>query len=277
MDFERQPCTLPLPACTRHRARWRSDLGHRAGPRLGTLGILLLLVLILSGCMRVERSFTLNADGSGVYALTIGVRYPKAGDPTSIPAQSVTALEAFGTRVQQQGGSYARTDDQGYASWTYTRPFRSVTQADEFLQEDPRQDDSSHTLVLYHDTLHVTTQTGALRPTTYHVAGTISLLDLTGNAAQYWSDATETLTITMANGVRAHRGGTQDGNSVTYKVAYNQSATVDVTGNVSQTNTAVIATLALVIALLALALAILGVWLLRRAARMSATASRVRG
>jgi hypothetical protein len=243
--------------------------GHRLGALFTPL-LLLLLLLVLPGCMRVERSFTLNGDGSGVYVLTVGVRYPTAGNPSSIPAQNAAAMEAFGAHVQQQGGSYRRYDDQGYAYWAYTRPFTSLARADAFLQEDPRQDDPTHFLVLYHDQLHVATQTEVLRPTLFHVTGTISLADLTGQAEQNWRDATERLTITMANGVRSHQGGTQDGNSVTYTIAYNQTATVDVTGEVSQTDGAGIAVLALVLALLALALAALGIWLLRRAARRAA-------
>jgi hypothetical protein len=190
------------------RSGW-GRLTRLSGRRLGAPRAVLLLLLalvVLPGCMRVQRSFTLNADGSGVYVLTVGVRYPTAGDPSSIPTQNVAAMEAFGARVQQQGGSYRRYDDQGYAYWAYDRPFASVAQADAFLQEDPRQDDPTHFLVLYHDTLHVTTQTGFLQPPTIHVSGTISLADLTGQAAQNWRDATESLTITMANGVRSHRG-----------------------------------------------------------------------
>jgi hypothetical protein len=245
-------------------------IGRRAGHRLGTLAALLLVLVLLTGCMRLQRSFTLQGDGSGVYVLTVGVRYPTPGDPSSIPAKNVVALDAFGVQVQQHGGSYQRYDQQGYRYWAYLRPFTSISQADALLQEDPRQDDPSHFLVLYHDTLHVATHAGLLRPRTYQVTGTISLADLTGKAKRSWSDATESVTITMASGVTAHQGGVQDGDSVTYTVAYNQTATVDVTGNASQTGGAPLAVLALVLALLALALAALGVWLLRRATRAGA-------
>jgi hypothetical protein len=232
------------------------------GYRLGTLVALALVLMVFAGCMRVQRSFTLNSDGSGVYVLTIGIRYPIPGDPASIPTNSVTAMEAFGAHVQRQGGTYRRYDEQGYTYWSYTRPFTSTSQANTLLQEDPRQDDQTHFLVLYHDTLHITTHSEFLRPPTYQVTGIISLADATGAAEQNWRDATETLTITMPNGVRAHHGGLQEGNSVTYTIAYNQTATVDVTGNVSQTNTANIAVLALGMALLALTLAAIGVRLL---------------
>jgi hypothetical protein len=233
--------------------------------------VLLPLALLFSSCMSVQRSFTLNGDGSGVYALSVGVRYPTPGDPSSIPANNRAALDTFGARVQQQGGDFTRSDANGYAYWTYTRPFSSVSQADSFLQQDPRQDDATHFAVLYHDHLHVATQSGLFGATTYHVTGTISLADLTGNAAQYWRDATETFTVTMAGGLSGHSGGTQDGASVTYTIGYNQSATVDVTGNGSPGGAA---GTAVFLAFLAVVLAGLGVYFLRGAARSTATRSR---
>jgi hypothetical protein len=226
---------------------------------------LLLVLVVLAGCMRVQRSFTLNSDGSGVYVLTIGVRYPKPGDPTSIPAKNTVALEAFGAHVQKQGGSYRRYDEQGYTYWSYTRPFTSVSQADALLREDPRQDDQTHFPVLYHDTLRITTHSWPLAPKTYQVTGTISLADLTGDAKKSWLDATESLTITLPGGVRAHQGGVQDGNSVTYTIGYNQTATVDVTGSAEQAGKGDIWVLAVVLAVVALALAAVGAMLLYRA------------
>jgi hypothetical protein len=244
------------------RGIWRHARSHSSATRL--LAVLALaLCLSLAGCMSVERSLTLNGDGSGVYALTIGVRYPTPGDPASIPANNSAALATFGADVQQQGGAYRTYDANGYRYWAYTRPFTSITAAEKVLQEDPRQDDATHFAVLYHDNLHVAMQHGFFGASTYHVTGTISLVDLTGSAAQYWRDATETLTITMANGLRGHQGGTQDGSSVTYTIGYNQSATVDVTGTGDPPSPA----LSVLLALLALALAGIGIIILRGAAR----------
>jgi hypothetical protein len=212
------------------RAMWPLMRSRPPVTRLLALAAL-ALCLALAGCMSVQRSLTLNGDGSGIYALTIGVRYPIPSDPTSIPARNTAALDAFGADVQQQGGAYRTYDANGYRYWAYTRPFASISVAEQMLQADPRQDDPTHFAVLYHDDLHVAVRHGLFGASTYHVTGTISLVDLTGNAAQYWRDATETLTVTMANGLRGHQGGTQDGSSVTYTIGYNQSARVDVTGS----------------------------------------------
>ncbi|HEV2237524.1 MAG TPA: hypothetical protein VGR57_12750 [Ktedonobacterales bacterium] len=223
--------------------------------------VMLLGCLALTGCMSVQRSLTLNGDGSGVYDLTIGVRYPTPGDPTSIPANNAAALATFGADVQRQGGSYQTYDANGSRYWRYTRPFTSIAAADSLLQADPRQDDPTHFAVLFHDMLHVAVEHGVFGATSYHVTGTISLVDVTGNAAQTWRDASETLTITMANGLRGHRGGAQNGSSVTYTIGYNQSATVDVTGTGDPASPA----LSVLLAALAVVLAGVGVAVLRAA------------
>ena len=64
------------------------------------------------------------------------------------------------------------------------------------------------------------------------MTGTISLVDLFNNA-QNWRDATESLSITMAGGIVAHKGGVRQGATVTYTIHYNESATVDVSGRVA--------------------------------------------
>jgi hypothetical protein len=247
------------------RLRWHARSAPTSVRRvLGMTPLLLILLVALASCMRVERALTINGDGSGVYVLTVGFRQPTSGDPQSIPTNDIAAMEAFGAHVERQGGTYRRYDMQGYSYWSFTRPFTSLTQADALLQEDPRQDDQTHFPLLYHDQLHVAVESELARASTVHVTGTISLADLTGQAKKNWSDATESITITLPDGVSAHQGGAQDGNSVTYKIAYNESATVDVTGSVPQASGANPAGLALVLALLALVLALLGCFLLLR-------------
>ena len=238
-------------------------------PTSRRLLVLLLLsaTILLSGCMHVNRTLLIYGDGTGTYTLTIGFREPTPNDPSSIPQNTVTTMDAFGARVQQTGGSYRRYEDQGYEYWTYALPFTSVETANAFLQEDPRQYDPNHSPVLYRDSLHLTLENW-LFTSRLHLTGKISLVDLTGKATN-WTDATETLTITMPDGIASSHGGTRDGTAITYTIGYNQSATVDVQGNSSLSNgtvpALVVSTLALVLAVLAVVLLVLGIRLLRSA------------
>jgi hypothetical protein len=234
---------------------------------LALSALLSVLSLLLTGCMSVERQLRLNGDGSGSYTLTLGFREPATGDPDSVSETAVVPLNAFADHVQATGGSTTRDESQGYAYWTFTRPFTSVAEANTFLQEDPRQYDAKHTPVLYRDSLRVTRETQLLS-TVFHIKGTISLVDLLDNA-QAWSDASERLTITMPEGIISATGGARQGESVTYTIHYNESAQIDVLGRVSSSqNTPDAAPLLLggVCAVLALALLVVGIRLLRRPA-----------
>src|SRR5262249_40790689 len=228
----------------------------------------LLVLLALSGCMRVERELRLNRDGTGSYTLTLGFREPKPGDASSLSDNIVTPMEAFGAHVQQQGGTSRRYDDQTYVYCTFTRSFPSIAQADPLLQDDPRAYDQNHAPLLFHDTLHVSVQSGPFA-TTFHVTGVISLVDAAGNATN-WQDAMESVTITMPDGISAHKGGAHQGNSVNYTIHYNEAVTVDVTGGAGGATGAGLAVLAVALAGVALALAGLGLWLVRGAVRKRA-------
>ncbi len=234
---------------------------------LALSALLSILTVLLSGCMSIERQFQLNGDGSGSYTLTLGFREPATGDPDSVSERAVVPLNAFADHVHATGGSTTRYENQGYAYWTFTRPFTSVEEANTFLQEDPRQYDSNHTPVLYRDSLRVTRETQLLS-TVFHIKGTISLVDLLDNALA-WSDATERLTITMPEGIVSATGGARQGESVTYTIHYNESAQIDVVGRVGNSqNTLGVAPLLIggVCGVLALALLVVVIRLLRRPA-----------
>jgi hypothetical protein len=234
---------------------------------LASTSLVLLFTLLLSGCMRVEREMRLNGDGSGSYALMLGFREPASGDPDSVSEKAVVPLNAFAGHVQDTGGTTTRSQEQGYAYWTFTRPFHTLAEANTLLQEDPRQYDPDHTPVLYRDSLRVTRETQLLS-TVYRIKGTISLVDLLGNA-QSWSDATERLTITIPEGIISATGGARQGESVTYTIHYNESAQVDVVGRVGGSQNALgVAPLLAggVCGVLALALLVVGIRLLRRPA-----------
>jgi hypothetical protein len=220
----------------------------------------LTLAISLAGCMRVQRTLQINRDGSGAYTLTLGFREPTPGNAASLNDTITRTMNAFAVHVEAKGGAARRFDDQGYAYWTFTRTFSSTKEGDADLQDDPRQFDANATPILFHDSLRLT-GASTLFGATFHVTGTISLVDASGNA-QDWRDATESLTITMPSGISDHHGGIHDGNSITYTIGYNQSAAVDVTGGASAPNSA-----PLTLAALALILAALGIRLLRPPAR----------
>lgn len=232
--------------------------------RLGRAAVVFALVGALAGCMRVDRSLQVNGDGSGTYILTVSFRQPEPGVPASVSQSIVAPMEAFGTHVRQTGGSYRRTDDQGYASWTYIRPFATVLAANALLQEDPRQEDASHSPVLFRDSLHIARES-RLSSAVYHVTGTVSLVDLF-HSAQNWVDASESIGITMPGGIISQHGGVRQGNTVTYTIHYNEAATIDVMGRVGGASDVLFTSGTFigsgVLLILAVALFILGVRLL---------------
>jgi hypothetical protein len=236
------------------------------------LSLASLAAVLLTGCMRVERALVIYGDGSGSYTLTIGFPEPAPSDPSGISSKIVAPMDAFGVQVQQEGGTYRRYTSQNYVYWTYTSSFSSLAGGNGLLQEDPRKYDQNHIPVLFKDTLKISKVVGP-STTLYQVAGTISLADPLGNSTS-WRDATESVAITMANGVSTHYGGILAGNTVTYAIAYNKTVTIDVTGNVSATPEVGDSTRARFIAvgvLLALAVILAGAggWLLRGSAKRS--------
>src|SRR5260370_41038158 len=115
------PCVTKRSEPVYWRGRMPSPL-----KRPGRAAIVFVLVGALAGCMRVDRSLQVNGDGSGSYILTVSFRQPEPGVPASVSQSVVAPMEDFGAHVRQTGGSYRRTVDQGYASWTYIRPLRTV-------------------------------------------------------------------------------------------------------------------------------------------------------
>lgn len=106
--------------------------------------------------------------------------------------------------------------------------------------------------------------------TSFHVTGQISLADPLGQATN-WRAASESIAITLSDGITSHQGGAQNGDTVTYTISYNQTAAIDVVGSASAA-TSVAARVTRVIgagALLTLAiiLAVLGLRLLRSPTR----------
>jgi hypothetical protein len=219
--------------------------------------------------MHVNRTLLIYGDGTGAYTLTIGFREPTPNQPSSISQNTVTTMETFGARVLETGGSYHRYQDQGYDYWIYTRPFSSVDTANTLLQEDPRPFDQTHFPLLFHDSLHLTLENW-LFSSRLHLTGEISLVDFTGKATN-WKDATESVTISMPDGIVSYHGGARDGNSITYTIGYNQSAAIDVLGESKLSGgtvpSLVVSVGLLALAILAVTLLLLGIRMLRGAAK----------
>ncbi|MCG3773969.1 MAG: hypothetical protein JW395_0786 [Nitrospira sp.] len=232
---------------------------HTSRKSIGII-MLVLLTTILTGCVRVDRALSVNNDGTGSYTLTLGVKEPTAGDPSSVAPSIVTPLEVFAAKVQQTGGSYKRFQSDGYAYWSFERPFSSIEEANGFLQEDPRQYDANNSPVLFKDDLRIVEDSSlaSLLMKRYRVTGSISLAD-PFKMAPNWTDASETVTITMPGGIGAASGGAREGNSVTYAIRYNESAPIDVStpASVPSMSVPVVAVPATVLALIGLTIALL--------------------
>jgi hypothetical protein len=217
-------------------------------------GITLLLAFALSGCTHLDRGVRLNGDGSGSYSYAVGLSSQLVG----LASDQITAsMDEAGSKVKAQGGEYRHYEDTGYSYWQFTRPFSSVSQLNQMLQERsvPGLDTASGSLP---DVSSVTSQPtdtfsvsedSSLITNTFHITGSMSFpgfdpstLDPggTGGAGlppetltqinSLLADAHVKFAITMPGWITSHDGGTVDGNTVTYLVHPGDSVTIDVVG-----------------------------------------------
>lgn len=205
-----------------------------------SIALLITLALSLAGCMHVDRSVTLNIDGSGTYTMTIGF----SEQLVSLASDQIsTSMNNFGDKVKSEGGAYRHYDDTGYSYWAYTRPFKSIADLNALVQETPQAgNDSSSSgagslpASAQTDTLNFTEQSGFLS-NTFHVTGHMSMvfpqsatesggIDIT----PYLKDMRESFAVTMPGSVTSHQGGVVHGNTVTYTVHYGEQTDIDVVG-----------------------------------------------
>jgi hypothetical protein len=253
----------------------------------GACGLLLLFAFALSGCTHLDRGVRLNGDGSGSYSYAVGL----SSQLVSLASDQITAsMDEAGSKVKSQGGQYRHYEDTGYSYWQFTRPFSSVSQLNQMLQDNsvPGVDATSGPLTgvssitsqptdtfavsedssLFTNTFHVTGQMRfpGFDPSSLSggVAGTPPLpADTVTQINTLLADAHEKFSITMPGWITSHDGGTIDGTTVTYLVHPGASVNIDVVGG--GYNTTVVYPLAGAALLLLLALAG-GVtfWLVRR-------------
>lgn len=221
----------------------------------------LFVALALVGCVHADRAVTLNTDGSGVYTFTVGL----SDQLVRLGGSALTKdMEDFGARVERDGGTYSHYEENGYSTWKYVRPFTSVRQLNDFLQQSPQTDSTTTGASTdTQNTVHVAADAGFFS-TTYHVTGHIGLVfpGVDQSARDLLKDARFSFAVTMPGWVSEQYGGTLNGNTVTYVVHYGESTTINVTGG--GLNVADIALVAGGVLLLALALVIAGLMVLRR-------------
>lgn len=215
---------------------------------LASIGLLVVMALTLTGCIHLDRSVSLNNDGSGTYVLTIGFNdqlLSLAGD------QTTTMMNNFGDQVKKAGGSYRRYDDAGYTYWAYTRPFNSITNLNNFLGQAPQASGSSAgasgsgVASSGTDTITFSEQPGFLS-NAFHVTGHISLnipSSSTDNGgvdiSQYLKDMRDSFAVTMPGSITSHKGGVVSGDTITYTVHYGEETDIDVAGSALNTSTLV--------------------------------------
>jgi len=254
--------------------------------RVACGALVLLLMVALSGCVHSDRGITLNGDGSGSYTLSIGFSEALVSLASDQISQQ---MNSFGDKIKQAGGSYRHYDDTGYSYWAYTRPFSSVAQLNQMLQETPAPSQTSGNSSIGvtagstpSDSFQVAQVSGGLT-TSFHVTGQMSLASvsiptdptnpsnpLPVDVSSLLRDMRETFAVTMPGWVSSHTGGTQSGNTVMYTVHYGESATIDVVGGGYNTSILYPAGAGLGLVGLGGLTAGIVVWQLRRRARKAA-------
>lgn len=214
----------------------------RSRSRIAALFMLFITcAILLSGCFHLDSDVKLNGDGSGTYTLTLGLSEAVVGLAGD---QFVKSMAESGQKVKQEGGDYRHFDQDGYSVWVFTRPFKSVSELNSLLRQNPASsatDSGDNTSVpsTMQDVLTIN-ETPGFFVNTFHVTGHISLKDL-GNTpsdesggidmSSYLKDARESVAITMPGWITSYeKGGEVHGNTVTYTAHYNEEATIDVVG-----------------------------------------------
>jgi hypothetical protein len=218
------------------------------------VGLLLFFTSALSGCAHLDRGVRLNGDGSGSYSYAVGLSSQLVG----LASDQITAsMDEAGSKVKAQGGAYRHYEDTGYSYWEFTRPFRSVSQLNQMLQESgvPGVATTSGALAgastitsqptdtfsaseessLFTNTFHVTGQMRfpGFDPNSLNPGGTATPglpPDTLTQINSLIADAHEKFSITMPGWITSHDGGAIAGNTVVYIVHPGDTVTIDVVG-----------------------------------------------
>jgi hypothetical protein len=234
-DNARTPLRDPRTAGNRPSAR-RKTLAPSKTRRPASVALLIALALLLTGCMHIDRSVALNADGSGSYTLTIGFSQQVM---SAAGSQVNDTMTTFGDQVKLEGGSTRQYQDAGYSYWAYTRPFKSIADLNTMLQQTPQSTGGSNStgnltnlIGAAQDTLAFSEQDGLL-DNTFHVTGHMSMIPqsgATGAVPLALQDMRESFSVSMPGAITSHKGGVTHGNTVTYVIHYGQATDIDVVG-----------------------------------------------
>ncbi len=197
----------------------------------------LILALALSGCIHEDRSVSLNGDGSGTYTLALGLSDQLLGLGSD---QISAAMDQVGAQIKQEGGTYSKHDDGTYTVWTFSRPFKSISDLNTLLQQPLTTGDTSGPAPssASTDSFHMSESSGFFT-NSFHLAGHMSMVSASGQppntgdggVAQMLKDMRESFAISMPGWISGHTGGSVSGNTVTYTIHYGQQTSIDVSSS----------------------------------------------
>ncbi|HEX9070022.1 MAG TPA: hypothetical protein VF807_14720 [Ktedonobacterales bacterium] len=201
----------------------------RVSSRLAqAIALIILLALGLSACVRTGRDVSINADGSGAYALTIGVKKQVL---ESIGASFGDSMSKFQQAIAARGGTTRQYDDATYTYWEFRRTFKTISELNDELGVNPGATGQINSPTS-NEQIIVRQQEDFLT-TSFHVAGTLDFGSsdaANATTASIFADAKEWLAITMPGWVTSHQGGTVTGNTVRWELRYGDKAAIDEVG-----------------------------------------------
>jgi len=215
---------------------------------LNALGLSVLLCVLLAGCsFDGSQSVQINQDGSGklVEQLTYDTTPApcNACDPDmrkAIDQQAQQLLTNFDADMQQfadkvvaEGGTSKKDTSGSQATihfWTFTRPFTSIDQFNQFAHEVPKSLTGYVALMLHADQMTQKSKDGGTTLTT-HLTGSIAM----NKQGDFPIAVSDSVTV-MLPGATTAVGGQQSATGITYALKNGPQAeqqAIDVTGTVT--------------------------------------------
>lgn len=159
-----------------------------------TAGLVLTLLVILSGCVQADRNIQLNADGSGIYKETIGLSAQILALGGDQYKQQIT--DSVTQSAKQTGGQVRTYEANGFDYWEISQSFKNVGTLNTLLTQQPGSTGTAPTPTSNNEKFLVT-KSDSFFSTTFHVTGNMdftidsSQFPTTGNTADLFKDAKE--------------------------------------------------------------------------------------